>query len=74
MHAWLKDKIFEWKTLPDVDTLPGWALLVFGQIISIIMTKKMSGMNVVETKWWMVFRVNIPTVVKIGDGKSDAVG
>ena len=67
--------MFEWKNLPDVDTVPGSTLVgVLGQATSIIMTKDTSSMNVEETKWWRALRVYIPTVVKIGDGKSDAAG
>ena len=54
--------------------LPGSALDAFGQVISITMTKNISHINVVVTGWSLVGKVYIPTAVKIGDGKSDAVG
>ena len=59
---------------PGVGILPGSALVVFGQIISMTMTKNISSMNVVLTRWSLAGTVYIPTTVKIGDGKSDAVG
>ena len=54
--------------------LPGSALGAFGQVTSITMTTNISRINVLVTGWSLVGKVYITTAVKIGDGKSDAVG
>ena len=61
--------------LPDVGMPPGLAQVgAFGQVISMTTTKNISRINVLTVGWSLVGTVYIPTSVKIGDGKSDAVG